>query len=89
VRHSLAANERSSEFFTLKMDVTYSSETSVLQEPHGVAISYRTAFFIATAVKTSYLTGFYLVHTIFKNQFLIRKFHVAGQLKRSDLGSHY
>jgi hypothetical protein len=37
------------------MEATRSSETSVLNEPHGV-ISQKTAFFIDIAVKTSNLT---------------------------------
>jgi hypothetical protein len=39
----------------LMMDAARSSETSVLQEPHGV-ISQKTAFFIVAAVKHSNLT---------------------------------
>jgi hypothetical protein len=34
-----------------------SSETSVLQEPHGVT-TQKTPFFVVTAVKTSNLTGY-------------------------------
>jgi hypothetical protein len=40
---------------TLMMEALSSSETSVLQEPHGVT-SQKTPFFIVTAVKTSNLT---------------------------------
>jgi hypothetical protein len=40
---------------TLKMEVISTSETSVLKKPHGVR-SQKTAFFLATAVKTSNLT---------------------------------
>jgi hypothetical protein len=39
---------------TLMMEALRSSETSSLQEPHGV-ISQETAFFTATGVKTSNL----------------------------------
>jgi hypothetical protein len=39
----------------LMMEVTYFSETSVLQEPQGIT-SQKTAFFIVAAVKTSNLT---------------------------------
>jgi hypothetical protein len=42
--------------FTLIMEATYSSETSVLtQEPHGFT-SQKEALFIVTALKTSDLT---------------------------------
>jgi hypothetical protein len=39
---------------TLMMEALRSSETSVIKEPHGVTCQ-KTAFFIATAVKTSNL----------------------------------
>jgi hypothetical protein len=42
---------------TLMMEALSSSETSVLQQPHGVT-SQKTAFFIVTAVKTSNRTTF-------------------------------
>jgi hypothetical protein len=41
---------------TLMIEVLRSSETSVLQQPHGVT-SQKTAFFIVTTVKTSNLTS--------------------------------
>jgi hypothetical protein len=40
---------------TLKIEAIRSSETYVLQEPHGVT-SQKTAFFLVTARKTSNLT---------------------------------
>jgi hypothetical protein len=41
--------------FTLMKEAIPSSETRFFEEPHGVT-SQKTAFFIATAVKTSNLT---------------------------------
>jgi hypothetical protein len=40
---------------TLRMEAIRSSETRLLQEPHGVT-SQKTALFIVSAVKTSSLT---------------------------------
>jgi hypothetical protein len=45
----------SSPIVTLMKEVLSSSETSVLQEPHGVT-PQKTPFFTVTAVKTSNLT---------------------------------
>jgi hypothetical protein len=51
---------------TLMMEALGSSETSVLQEPHGLT-SQKTAFFIVTAVETTNLTGAYVVPIRRKN----------------------
>jgi hypothetical protein len=52
----VTANVRSSPILVnLMFEAPRSSETSVLQEPHGVA-SQKAIFFIVTAVETSNLT---------------------------------
>jgi hypothetical protein len=45
------------------MEAIYSSETSVLKEPHCIT-SQKTAFFIVTAVKTSNITLNHCVESV-------------------------